>query len=46
MNQDLVSDVTRMRKTQDNELQLVILILEVRKKNKKKNTYLQGEGSA
>ncbi len=42
----MISDVIRMRKTQDDELQFIVLVLEVRKKNKKKNTYLQGEGSA
>jgi len=36
----LVLDVARMRKTQDNELQLVILVLKGRKKNK-----IKGKGS-
>jgi hypothetical protein len=41
----MVSDVARMRKTQYNELQLVILVLEARKQNKKKNIYFQSKGS-
>jgi hypothetical protein len=36
----LVSNVTTMRKTQNDKLQLVDLVLEARKKN----TYLQSEG--
>lgn len=36
----MVSYVARMRKTQYNELQLVILVLEARKQNKKKKHLL------
>jgi hypothetical protein len=43
---NLVSDVATMRKTQDDKLQFFVLVLEARKKNKKKNTYFQSECSA
>jgi hypothetical protein len=38
-------NVAIMKKTHDDKLQFVVLGLQARIKNKKKNTYLQSEGS-